>query len=66
MVEGIQHVGAVLEAGWDVQMVLYDPDRLLSEFGRNLVDRLKQRRIRTQAVSTPMMESIGPAVIVLP
>ncbi len=59
LVEGIHHVGAVIEAGWPVQIVLYDPERLVSDFGRDLVNRLEQRQIRIQALSTKVMESIA-------
>lgn len=56
LVEGIRHVGEALSAGWNVEMILYAPDLLTSEFGRDLVTRSS---IRAQPVSNPVMESLA-------
>lgn len=40
LVEGIHHVGEVIEAGWDVESVLYAPDTLTSKFAHDLIARL--------------------------
>jgi len=55
LVEGIHHVGEAVEAGWDVDAVLYAPDLLSSDFARDLIARLG---VKSQPVSTPVMESL--------
>jgi TrmH family RNA methyltransferase len=56
LVEGIHHVGEAIEAGWDVQSLLYAPELLTSTFARNLVARLGTK---PQPVSAPVMESLA-------
>ena len=43
LVEGIHHVGEVLEAAWDVEAILYAPDLLTSIFARDLISRHSSR-----------------------
>ena len=59
LVEGIRHVGEAVEAGWDVQTVLYAPDLLTSDFARDLLGRLANTKARTQPVSAQVMESLA-------
>ena len=54
-VEGIHHIGEALEAGWEVQSIIYAPDLLTSSFGRELVASLGTK---SQPVSTQVMESL--------
>lgn len=56
LVEGIYHVGEVIEAGWQIESVLYAPDLLTSSFARNLLSRVKTP---PQPVSVPVMESLA-------
>lgn len=56
LVEGIHHVGEALEAGWDVESILYAPDLLTSSFARDLISRHSSR---TQPVSAHVMESLA-------
>ncbi|GAB4460140.1 MAG: RNA methyltransferase [Anaerolineales bacterium] len=56
LVEGIHHVGEVIEAGWDVENVLYAPDLLTSRFAHELVTRLPSP---PQPVTPQVMESIA-------
>ena len=56
LVEGIHHVGEAVEAGWDVDLLLYAPERLTSAFGRDLVTRLG---MKSQPVSAQVMESVA-------
>lgn len=56
LVEGIHHVGEVVEAGWDVESVLYAPELLTSNFARDLIARLETR---TQPVSAQVIESLA-------
>lgn len=59
LVEGIHHVGEVVEAGWEVQSVLYSPELLTSDFAKDLISKLESKQIRAQAVSTSVMESLA-------
>lgn len=59
LVEGIHHVGEVVEACWDIQSVLYAPELLTSDFATNLIRALEAKHVRAQAVSTSVMESIA-------
>jgi RNA methyltransferase, TrmH family len=59
LVEGIHHVGEAVEADWDIQSVLYAPDLLTSDFARELITRLEERRVRTQPVSAQVMDSLA-------
>ncbi|MGB8982995.1 MAG: RNA methyltransferase [Anaerolineales bacterium] len=56
LVEGIHHVGEAVEAGWDVDAVLYAPDLLSSDFARDLIARLGPT---SQPVSAQVMESLA-------
>lgn len=65
LVEGIHHVGEVVEAGWDVESVLYAPDTLTSSFAHDLISRLDAStssypaRLIPQPVSPQVMESMA-------
>jgi RNA methyltransferase, TrmH family len=56
LVEGIHHVGEAVEAGWDLDSVLYAPDLLTSNFGRDLIARVGTK---AQPVSAQVMESLA-------
>lgn len=56
LVEGIHHVGEVIEAGWDLESVLYAPELLNSDFGRELVSSVGTK---SQPVSAQVMESLA-------
>jgi TrmH family RNA methyltransferase len=56
LVEGIHHVGEAIEAGWDVESVVYSPELLTSEFARALIGRLGSR---PQPVSAQVMEALA-------
>ncbi|HET9589593.1 MAG TPA: RNA methyltransferase [Anaerolineales bacterium] len=56
LVEGIHHVGEAVDAGWELETVLYAPDMLTSTFGRDLVSRLASL---PQPVSAQVMESLA-------
>src|SRR5687768_14330586 len=57
LVEGIHHVGEVIEAGWDVETVLYAPDLLTSTFANELLARASH--LKLQPVSAQVMESLA-------
>ena len=56
LVEGIHHVGEVVEAQWEVESILYAPELLTSNFALELLTRLKTQ---PQPVSIPVMESLA-------
>jgi len=56
IVEGLHHVGEALEAGWEIDSILYSPDVLTSDFGRDLISRVAQA---AQPVSAQVMESLA-------
>lgn len=57
LVEGIHHVGEVVEAGWDVDLILYAPDLLTSQFAKDLLNKISN--IKLQAVSENVMETLA-------
>lgn len=59
LVEGIHHVGEAIEAGWEIESVVYAPDLLTSEFANDLLDHAKQLHLRLQPVSASVMESLA-------
>lgn len=56
LVEGIHHVGEVIDAGWEIVSVLYAPELLTSNFARDLISRLGTT---PQPVSAHVMESLA-------
>jgi TrmH family RNA methyltransferase len=57
LVEGIHHVGEAVDAGWQVDSILYAPDLLTSEFARDLISRVSFPT--PQPVSAQVMESLA-------
>jgi TrmH family RNA methyltransferase len=56
LVEGIHHVGEVVEAGWDVETILYASGLLTSPFAHDLISRLN---FQPQPVTAQVMESLA-------
>jgi RNA methyltransferase, TrmH family len=56
LVEGIHHVGEAIEAGWELDSILYAPELLTSTFARDLITRLGTT---PQPVSASVMESLA-------
>lgn len=56
LVEGIHHVGEVVEAGWDVKEILYASGLLTSPFAHDLITRLS---FQPQPVTAQVMESLA-------
>ncbi|HEY9151650.1 MAG TPA: RNA methyltransferase [Anaerolineales bacterium] len=66
IVEGLHHVGEALEAGWQIDSILYSPEVLTSDFGHALISRVTQSAQPggvmppvVQPVSTQVMESLA-------
>lgn len=58
MVEGLHHVGSALEAGWDVDVLLYAPELLNGDFAGALLDDARRIGLAPQLVSAKVMESL--------
>jgi RNA methyltransferase, TrmH family len=56
LVEGIRHVGEVVEAGWDVESILYSSGVLTSPFAHDLISRFS---FKPQPVTGQVMESVA-------
>jgi RNA methyltransferase, TrmH family len=56
LVEGIHHVGEVVEAGWKVETILYASGVLTSPFAHELITRFA---FKPQAVTPQVMESLA-------
>ena len=59
LVEGIHHVGAAVEADWDVDTILYAPDLLTSEYAHDLLLASAKKGIRCQSASADIFRSLA-------
>ena len=59
LVEGIHPVGAAVEAGWDIETLVYAPDLLTSDFGLRLVDEQSQHGVRCVALTGDLFAYIA-------
>lgn len=56
LVEGIHHVGEVVEAGWEVETILYSSGVLTSPFAHELITRFS---FKPQPVTAQVMEALA-------
>jgi len=59
LVEGLHHVGSALEAGWDVEALLYAPDLLAGDYAASLLNNARRSGLNPQPVSAKVMESLA-------
>jgi TrmH family RNA methyltransferase len=59
VVEGLHHVGSALEAGWDIEALIYAPDLLTGEFAQSLLDDAQRTGLEPQPVSAKVMNSLA-------
>ena len=59
LVEGIHHVGAAIEANWDVDTLLYAPELLKSDYARDLIVASAKKGIYCQPVSPDILRSLA-------
>ena len=59
LVEGLHHVGSALEAGWQIEALLYAPDLLTGDFADFLLDEARRNGIAPQRVSVKVMDSLA-------
>lgn len=58
LVEGLHHVGSVLEAGWGIETLIFAPDLLTGEFAHSLLEDARRAGLILQPVSTKVMGSL--------
>ena len=58
LAEGIHHVGEAVAANWDIDAIIYAPEILTSDFGRELTSRAALQT-KLQPVSAQVMESLA-------
>lgn len=59
LVEGLHHVGSALEAGWDVDSLLYAPELLKGNYADSLLADARRSGLIPQPVSARVMESLA-------
>jgi TrmH family RNA methyltransferase len=59
LVEGIHHVGAAIEAGWEISSLVYSPELLSSSFGNQLVIDQQAQGIKCNQVVPQLFKSIS-------
>ena len=59
LVEGIHHVGEAVEAGWELEALVYAPDLLASDFGRQLVEGQARGGVRCAALTGELFAAIA-------
>ncbi len=59
VVEGIHHVGAAIESGHTVDLILYAPDLLTSEFANQLIFDAEKNGVDCLAVSSDVFASVA-------
>ncbi len=59
LVEGLQLVGFAIEAGWDVDALIYAPDLLAGDFANTLLEKARRSGINPKSVSRQVMESLA-------
>jgi TrmH family RNA methyltransferase len=59
LVEGIHHVGSALEAGVEIDAILYSPDLLTGDFAQSLLENAQRSGLSPQPVSAQVMESMA-------
>jgi TrmH family RNA methyltransferase len=59
LVEGLHHVGEAVEAGWDVERLVYAPDLLTSDFGLRLLDEQSRRGVHLAALTGELFAALA-------
>ena len=59
LVEGLHHIGSAIEAGWEVDVLLYAPDLLTGDYAASLLDDAQRLRLNLQPVSAKVMGSLA-------
>ena len=59
LVEGIHHVGSVIEAGWDIDSIIYSPELLSSTYANQLVVDQMNQETRCYKVLPQLFKTIS-------
>jgi RNA methyltransferase, TrmH family len=59
LAEGIHPVGEAIEAGWEVEALVYAPEQLKSNFARNLIDEQSRRGVRCAALTAELFGRVA-------
>jgi TrmH family RNA methyltransferase len=59
VVEGLHHVGSALEAGWEIETLIYAPDLLKGDFAQSLLEAAQRSGFKLQPVSAKVMDSLA-------
>lgn len=59
LVEGILHVGEAVSSGWDIQSIMYCPEKLKSDYGLKLITQLTQQNVKCQKISASAFETFA-------
>jgi TrmH family RNA methyltransferase len=59
LVEGIHHVGEAVEAGWELETLIYSPDQLKSDFANHLIFEQRRRGCNCVAFSATLFANLA-------
>jgi RNA methyltransferase, TrmH family len=59
LIEGIHPVGEATEAGWEIEILVYAPELLTSDFARQVVENQARRGLRCIALTGDLFTSIA-------
>lgn len=59
LVEGLHHVGSALEAGWEIETLIYAPNLLTGDFAHSLLEDAQRIGLTIQPVSAKVMASLA-------
>jgi TrmH family RNA methyltransferase len=59
LIEGIHPVGEAIEAGWEIETLVYAPELLTGDFARQVVDEQTLRGVRCIALTGDLFTSIA-------
>jgi TrmH family RNA methyltransferase len=59
LVEGLHHVGSALEAGWEIETLIFAPDLLTGDFAHSLLEDAQRTELTIQPVSVKVMDSLA-------
>jgi TrmH family RNA methyltransferase len=59
LVEGLHHVGSALEAGWDLETLLYAPELLSGDYASLLLEDAQRSGLAPQPVAAKVMDSLA-------
>jgi TrmH family RNA methyltransferase len=59
LVEGLAHVGAAIESNAAIDYILYSPELLISDFGKQAIAQAEQKKIECLETSADVFESVA-------